>query len=133
MNTALDLAVASVTRVLAGDRDGWLALWEEDGIMEDPVGPSPTCPDGKGHHGKAAITKFYDTVLAHFINPSVKMKFKILKSKVCGDEAAVNVLMYTEPSEGQPGISIDAINIYRRSKNGKLASLRSFWEFPPAP
>ena len=126
MMTPRELALASLGRVKAGDRDGWLALWEEDGIIEDPVGPSPTCPDGKGHRGKPAIAKFYDDIIS-----TVAMDFKIEQSFECADEVAVHLAMWVTP-KNHAKIAVEAINVYRRSKNGKLASLRSFWEIPKA-
>src|SRR5687768_4104525 len=78
MNTARDLAIASLTRVKARDRDGWLALFEDDGTIEDPVGPSPFSPDGRGQRGKKEITAFYDNVIS-----TVGMDWKIHKSFLC--------------------------------------------------
>jgi len=124
MASVRDLAIESLNRVKAGDRNGWLALYEDEGFVEDPVGVSPTCPDGKGHRGKAAIAKFYDDIIS-----TVKMDYKIQKSFECGDEVAVYIQMYITPTAG-PKMTVEAINIYRRSQNGKLQSLRSFWEMP---
>ena len=33
-------------------RDEWLALFADDAVVEDPVGPSLFDPTGKGHRGK---------------------------------------------------------------------------------
>ena len=41
--------------VQAGDKDGWLALMTDDIVIEDPIGPSVTNPDGNGVRGKAAV------------------------------------------------------------------------------
>ena len=46
---ARDAAIASIRTVESGDREGWLALWHEDGCIEDPVGPSPLDEAGQGH------------------------------------------------------------------------------------
>ena len=46
--------------VAAGRKDDWLALFAPDAIVEDPVGPSPLDPEGKGHHGHAGIREFWD-------------------------------------------------------------------------
>ena len=40
-----------MTAVAAGRKDEWLALFTPDAVVEDPVGPSPLDPEGKGHHG----------------------------------------------------------------------------------
>src|SRR5690606_33867080 len=58
---ARSASIASMTAVEAGDRDGWLALFAPDAVVEDPIGPSPFDPEGKGHHGRDAIAAFYDS------------------------------------------------------------------------
>ena len=34
------------------DKEGWLALMADDVVIEDPIGPSVTNPDGNGVRGK---------------------------------------------------------------------------------
>jgi ketosteroid isomerase-like protein len=36
-------------------KDEWVALFAEDGFVQDPVGPSPLDETGEGHHGHEAI------------------------------------------------------------------------------
>lgn len=122
MTTARDLCIASLTAVRNHDRDAWLALWEDDATIEDPVGISSLDPAGKGHRGKQAIAKFYDTVIAH----NTGFNFEIPRSVLCGDEVAAVVILHITAADGQKFVA-EAINIYRKSPNGKLASLRSFW------
>ena len=45
--------VLSQRYVAAGERDKWLDLFAEDAVIQDPVGPSPLDPSGKGQVGKA--------------------------------------------------------------------------------
>lgn len=59
-----DVTKASMAAVEAGDRGAWLALFTEDAIVQDPIGPSPFDPDGTGHRGPEAIAAFYDDVIA---------------------------------------------------------------------
>ena len=121
--TARDLGAASMAAVEAKDRDGWLALFEEDGIVEDPIGPSPFDPEGRGHRGREAIAAFYDSVIA----TSESIRFTIRQSFLCGDEVAnVGVIRITFP--GGSAIDVDVVSTYRRSPSGKLAALRAYWE-----
>ena len=120
--TAGELAVESVTRVKAGDREGWLALFDDSGFVQDPVGKSPTDPIGNGHIGKAAITKFYDTV----VSANKGFDYTIRKIIPCGDEAAVLITFHLTTPEGKKR-DLDAINLYKATPEGKLYSLRSFW------
>ena len=48
---ARDASLASMTAVEAGDREAWLALFADDAVVEDPIGPSPFSPDGTGQRG----------------------------------------------------------------------------------
>ncbi len=123
MTTARDLAVASLSAIKAGDRQGWLDLFEDDAVVQDPVGPSRMDPSGKGHHGKAAISAFYDL----FKTSMKSLDFDIHKSALGGDEVAAYATLHITTQDGQT-FDVDVLNVYRMSKNGKLASLRSFWE-----
>src|SRR5215472_6925233 len=81
---ARELGIASRAAVHNRDRDGWLDLFTDDAVVQDPIGPSPFDPEGKGHHGKDAIAAFYDTVIA----PSEAIDFEIEESYLAGDEVA---------------------------------------------
>jgi steroid delta-isomerase len=109
--------------VEAGDRQGWLALFADDAVVEDPIGPSAFDPEGRGHRGLEAIAAFYDNVIA--ANESIR--FSIRQSFLCGDEAA-NVGVIRITFAGGTAVEVDGIYIYRRSPEGKIASLRAFWE-----
>lgn len=121
--TVADLARASLGAVQSRDRDAWLELFEEDAVVEDPVGPSALDPSGRGRRGQAEIARFYDEV----ISTMSSFEFDIERCYIGGDEAAMAVTFTIGLGEGEP-LVMDLINIYRRSPNGKLASLRSFWD-----
>jgi predicted SnoaL-like aldol condensation-catalyzing enzyme len=92
-------------------------------VVEDPVGPSFIDPDGTGQRGKEAIAAFYDNV----ISQSDSIKFMIRHTIDCGDEVAnIGQITITLPGN-QVGI-VPMVNIYKVNAEGKLASLRSFWE-----
>ncbi len=123
MTTARELGQASMAAVEARDRGAWLALFADDGVVEDPIGPSAFDPDGHGHRGIEAIAAFYDSVIA--ANESIR--FDIRQSFLCGDEAA-NVGVIRIAFAGGTAVEVDGIYIYRRSPDDKIASLRAFWE-----
>lgn len=122
MKTPLELAETSLALTKARDRDGWLALFEDDAVVQDPVGPSPTDPSGQGHRGIEAITRFHDSVISGVEN----FEYTIERSYTGGDEVAVVVNFQITGAGGT--VDMDLVNIYKRSANGKLASLRSFWD-----
>ena len=53
--------------------------------------------------------------------------FTIHQSFLCGDEVA-NVGVIRITFDGGSAVEVDGIYIYRRSPEGKIASLRAFWE-----
>ncbi len=123
MGVARDVAKQSMALTEARDREGWLALFSDDAVVEDPVGPSMFSPDGSGHRGKEAITAFYDNV----IMTSEKIEFTIRDSYECGSEVAnVGQIRITLPGN-QVGI-VPIVNIYKVNDAGQLVALRSFWE-----
>ena len=119
-----EIPTASLSAVKRGDRDGWLSLFAEDAVVEDPVGKSPLDPTGLGHRGKAAIAAFYDNVIAK----NESFDYKINKLVVCGNECA-NYATFTITFPGGHKNSMDLIIVYRQAADGKIASLRAFWEF----
>ncbi len=123
MTTARELGQASMAAVEALDRQAWLDLFAEDAVVEDPVGPSMFDPEGRGHHGREAIAAFFDNVIA--VNQSIR--FSIDRSLLCGDEVA-NIGVIRITFEGGSAVEVDGVYVYRRSPEGKIASLRAYWE-----
>lgn len=119
---ARDLAMRSIRFAEQKDRGGWLGLWAEDGVIEDPVGVSPLDPGGLGHRGIEAITAFYDRVIA-----PADLRFQIRQTFACGQECA-NVGTITTRL-GQAISRTELVMVYRMNASGELASLRAFWEF----
>jgi steroid delta-isomerase len=119
---ARDMSVRSMTAVEAGDRDGWLALWAEDGIVEDPIGPSPFDPEGKGHRGLAAIAAFWDNTIS--VAP---VRLVVRESYATGNECA-NVATITLSMPDGSRVIVDGVFTYRIDDSGRLAALRAFWE-----
>ncbi len=118
-----ELGQASMAAVAAGDREGWLALFAEDAVVEDPIGPSAFDPEGKGHRGHAAIAAFYDSVIA----PNESVIFTVHRSFLCGEELA-NVGVIRITLAGGAAVEVDGVYTYRRSPDGRIAALRAYWE-----
>jgi steroid delta-isomerase len=125
MVDAREVAMRSRAAVEAGDREGWLSLFADDAFVEDPIGPSPFDAEGKGHHGKEAIAKFYDEV----ISPNEKVSFEMQASYLCGNEVADIGVIRTTLAGGTHVAIVHGVYTYRANEDGKLASLRAFWEF----
>ena len=119
---AQELGFLSRDYAVAKDKKNWLALFDKDAIVQDPIGKSPLDPGGNGHQGIAAIEKFYDTVIANG-----NIEFNILESIPCADECAnyaqiVNLV-------GEVRIETKMIVIYRINADSKIQSLRAFWDY----
>jgi hypothetical protein len=126
--TARDLARRSQAAVKAKDRAAWLSLFAPDGIVQDPIGPSPLDPAGAGHRGLEAIAAFYDTVIA----PNDSITFEIENSYLCGDEVADVGIIRTVLPGGKHVAVVHGVYTYRSNGAGQLAALRAFWEFDKA-
>ncbi|HXN61361.1 MAG TPA: nuclear transport factor 2 family protein [Acidimicrobiales bacterium] len=122
---ARELGVRSRAAVAAGDREGWLALFADDAVVQDPIGPSPFDPDGTGHHGRAAIAAFYDSVIAN----SETIQFEFTESYLCGAEAAEVGIIRTTLAGGTHQAVVNGVYTYRSDGAGKIAALRTYWEF----
>ena len=119
---AQELSFLSRDYAVAKDKQSWLALFDQDALVQDPIGKSPLDPEGNGHQGIAAIEKFYDTVIANG-----DIEFTIIESIPCADECAnyaqiVNLV-------GDIKIETKMIVIYRINSNNKIESLRAFWDY----
>jgi ketosteroid isomerase-like protein len=123
--TARELGIRSRAAVHARDRDGWLDLFADDALVQDPIGPSPFDPEGKGHRGKEAIAAFYDNVIA----PSEAIDFEINQSYLAGDEVADVGIIRTTIAGGTHQAVVHVVMTYRSNGANKIAALRAYWEF----
>ncbi|WP_197378805.1 nuclear transport factor 2 family protein [Mycolicibacterium mengxianglii] len=110
---------------VARDKQAWLALFSDDAIVEDPIGPSHFDPEGKGHRGKDAIAAFFDMAIA----PS-ELEFYFHDTFVCGNEEAnVGHIMIT--AKGYR-VRAEGVFTYRVDDEGKISALRAYWEMDRA-
>ncbi len=119
---ARDASIRSMAAVEAGSREGWLAQFADDAVVEEPIGPSMFDPDGAGHHGHAGIGAFYDTVVS-----SGEVRFAIRESYAAGDECANVGTITTIFADGSRAI-VEGVYTYRIDATGKVAALRAYWE-----
>ena len=81
--------------VAEANREAWLDLWADEGMLADPVGVSPLDPAGQGHRGKEAVTAFYDNAISR-----VKVSFDYPKSYACANECAFIGTVFTTLPDG---------------------------------
>jgi steroid Delta-isomerase len=112
--------------VRARDKDAWLAVFADDAIVEDPIGPSAFDPEGKGHRGRDAISAFWDKAIAS----TDKLEFNFRETYQCGNEEAnVGDVVITM---GGHQITAEGVFTYKVNDEGKMVALRAFWEIERA-
>jgi len=122
-NAAQRAGFESIARVMAKDKEGWLALYAEDAIVQDPVGVSPLDPTGLGHRGTEGISRFWDAAIA----PGSKT-ITIRESHPCADECA-NVLTIRNDLPNGMVVDVELVAVYRTNADGKIASMKAYWDF----
>ena len=108
--------------VAARDKQAWLDVFADDGIVADPIGPSHFDPEGKGHRGKVAIAAFWDKAIA----PTDNIEFNFVDTYQCGDEEA-NVGNIVITAAGYR-VTADGVFTYRVDAEGRMAALRAYWD-----
>jgi steroid Delta-isomerase len=119
---ARDASRHSMSCSEAGDRERWLALFADDAVIEDPIGPSAFDPDGKGHRGKDGIAKFWDDVIS-----KQPVRFTIQASYAAGSECA-NVGTVTTDLGGGTKAIVEGVFTYRVDDEGRIKAMRAYWE-----
>jgi len=99
----------------ADDREGWLALFTDDAVLEDPVGSAP-------HEGREAIAAFWDTVHARTQRGSVRMT---QGPAVCGLEAAW-AFELDVTVKGRRSL-VEIIDHGTFAEDGRIRRIRAFW------
>lgn len=116
-------SLRSRAAVHANDKAAWLAVFRDDAVVQDPVGPSMLDETGEGHRGKDAIGAFWDDV----IGPN-QVWMDVRASRAGGDEVANELTITTAFPDGSSA-AVDLVAIYHVDEEGMIRSLRAFWEF----
>ena len=107
------------------NKAGWLGLFSEDAIIEDPIGVSPIDEAGKGHQGVAAREAFWENNIANS-----DIKIVIHQSYAAGLECANIVTLNTILTFGGKTYSqeVNGIFTYQVNEAEQLVALRGYWE-----
>jgi steroid delta-isomerase len=100
----------------AGDREGWLALFTDDAVLEDPVGSHLA-------EGKDAVAAFWDKMHRQESHATVK---PVLAPAVCGNEAAWAFEVHVDVG-GVPTV-ISIIDHGTFTDDGRIRHIRAFWD-----
>jgi steroid delta-isomerase len=113
----------SYSAVGTGVLENWLAVYAEDAVIEDPVGPSWFDPEGNGHHGHAGISAFWEKAIA----PIEKFTFLIHDSHANGNSCANVGTITTRFADGTT-VDTDLVMVYTINDKGLVSSMRAYWE-----
>jgi steroid delta-isomerase len=120
---ALTASQASWRCVQSHDREGWLALMADDVVVEDPIGPSVTNPDGTGVRGKEAMAAFYD---ANISANQLRITCEETFPSSSPDEIA-HILVLRSRFEGGFTSTVRGVFTYRVDEAGLIANMRGYW------
>lgn len=107
------------------DKAGWLGLFAEDGIIEDPIGVSPLDLKGEGHKTQAEREAFWDTNIANS-----DIQITIHDSYAAANEVANHLTLDVAITLGDRKFRQQTRGIftYRVDERGKIKALRGYWE-----
>ncbi len=106
-----------------GDKAAWLALFTEDALVADPVGPSIFDEVGDGHRGPEARAAFWDATIA----PN-QIEMAIYRSHAGANQVA-NVATVTTTLGDGSSAEIDIVAVYTvEETSGLIESMRVYWE-----
>ena len=115
----------SYSAVAKGDLAEWLTVYAEDAVLEDPVGPSMFDAEGKGHHGHAGISAFWELAIA----PIDTFEFTITDSFANpGSNTCANICSVKTSFADGSHTTTDLIMVYVVNDDGRVASMKAFWE-----
>lgn len=121
-NAALEAHKQSIANTMAGNKEDWLALFAEDAVVHDPVGPSPHDPEGGGFRGAEGIARFWDLMIEPgdlILTPHKRIS--------CGADHCA-VYMTAANYIGGFKTSIEMIATYEVDADGKIRTLKVYWD-----
>ena len=120
---AISAHLKSIHCAQNGDEANWLALFADDAILHDPVGPSPHDPTGEGFCGKERLAEFWDSM----IGPS-NTRIVSHQQIASGTNDCACLATATNTLSGDLTIRIEMIVAYQVNDAGLITSLRAFWD-----
>lgn len=124
IHPAVEANMLSIKYAMSGNKDGWLALYAEDAVVQDPVGKSPMDPSGEGHRGKAAIERFWDAT----IGPA-KLDIKVEKRWISGDNCCCVAQVARNDLGDGKYTDVDMLCVYEVNEQGLLTRMAAHWDW----
>jgi ketosteroid isomerase-like protein len=112
----------SIAFAMARDKESWLALFDPDAIVRDPVGKSPHDPEGQGFHGLERIAAFWDMMIAPLDMIAIPHK------RIRTGPNTVAVIMTAANKVNGIKTYVEMVAVYTVNDAGKLISLNVYWD-----
>jgi ketosteroid isomerase-like protein len=112
----------SIAFAMARDKESWLALFDPDAIVRDPVGKSPHDPEGQGFHGLERISAFWDMMIAPLDMIAIPHK------RIPTGPNVVAVIMTAANKVNGIKAYVEMVAVYTVNDAGKLISLNVYWD-----
>jgi steroid delta-isomerase len=119
---AMIAAIETHCRALsAGDKAGWLSIWADDAVLEDPVGVDT-------FRGVEALATAFWPIVASISPLRIWLKEEVI---VCGNEA-IAILEADVTRDGAARVA-PIVDHFIFNSDGKIASMRAFWKYDGVP
>ena len=120
---ALAASQASWRAVMAKDKEGWLALMTDDVVIEDPIGPAYTNPDGSGVVGKDGVSEWWEKSVG--LATITITSEETFPSSSPNEIAHILALRFTFDNGAASGVR--GVFTYKVNDEGLLTNLRGYW------
>ena len=116
---AMIAAINAHCRTLSDhDKDGWLALWGDDAVLEDPVGVDV-------YRGVDRLRTDFWKLIEELTPMELWLERDVI---VCGNEA-IAILHGVVTREGRMRHVGPLVDHFTFDDVGKIASMRAFWKY----
>jgi len=102
----------------AHDKEGWLSLWAEDTVLEDPVGVDT-------YRGKEALATTFWGLIEQLSPMKLWLERDVI---VCGNEA-IGILNGVVSKDGELSRVGPIVDHFVFNEEGKITSMRAFWKY----
>lgn len=109
----------AMAAVQDGRREAWLGLFADEARVEDPVGHLPAIV------GRESLARFWDAGIASLTS----VRFDVGRHWEAADEAMLLATVTVVAGNGVE-VSYDGTFNYAIDEDGRIASLRAFWDLP---
>jgi steroid delta-isomerase len=123
ISPALAASQGSWKAVHGRDKAAWLALMTDDVVIEDPIGPSFTNPDGNGVRGKEAVSAFFDSFIA---KNNLRVTCEETFPSSSPTEIAHILVLNSEFEDGLKS-EVRGVFTYHVDEAGLIANMRGYW------